>query len=291
MAWKSWFRAVQRTVNVNKRAVSQGVLRGLPLKSGSVLPIRSYPRRAPPRHRDRLKAASRTGTPAWDRRGVESGRNRHVTRQRCPRPQTVHLFPLPAHVAKHGGLRRPAHGSACACDGGAAPGTNATVSAVRCMIRSSVSATASDAERRASQRSSGAQGCLSILPNWASYSAWEIGPRPATILTFFSPLRATKNFSVRMPAVSMVTVPPMVPLPSAMARSYDQAEIFQPSPGIVRVPVKLLASSVTRKTLVTPTRCKVSKSRGLVLVSLLPMTVLHCELFSKTGIETDEHQR
>ena len=40
MAWKSWFRAVQRTVNLNKRAVSQGVLRGLPLKSGSVLPIR-----------------------------------------------------------------------------------------------------------------------------------------------------------------------------------------------------------------------------------------------------------
>ena len=41
MAWKSWFRAVQRTVNLNKRAVSQGVLRGLPLKSGSVLPIRT----------------------------------------------------------------------------------------------------------------------------------------------------------------------------------------------------------------------------------------------------------
>ena len=39
---KSWFRAVQRTVNLNKRAVSQGVLRGLPLKSGSVLPIRRF---------------------------------------------------------------------------------------------------------------------------------------------------------------------------------------------------------------------------------------------------------
>ena len=137
MAWKSWFRAVQRTVNLNKRAVSQGVLRGLPLKSGSVLPIRHRPttrstqapppalrskkrRRRPRLQRSKERSVRRCSSPA-ERRIQRAGPRRATgfdSDSVLPKPrqpgqrwkprQRAQRVSLPARVAEASRRRVPA---------------------------------------------------------------------------------------------------------------------------------------------------------------------------------------